>query len=123
MPNLETLFEIGGAALLSFVALVPVLQWAAKQTATKADDLAILRAAEIAHDILASLPAIRLGLKLDEKSAIAAVTDIRDSQAPDKTLTDVANQIPPVLLVDHDALDHSVVFATNVHDSKFEVKE
>lgn len=51
------------------ITLVPAAQWAAKLTATKADDEIVEKVAQVLHDLLAYIP-IHFGTKLADKQIL-----------------------------------------------------
>lgn len=66
---LQTL-EIVGSILWLVQAAIPVLQSLAKLTATKADDSAVGTIGAVVHDLLAYIPAQRIGATLEEKDLL-----------------------------------------------------
>lgn len=64
--------------------LVPVMQFVAKQTATKADDEWVEKIATFVHDALAFLPVARRGRTLGQKELIDSVPARALEPAPTK---------------------------------------
>lgn len=62
--------------------LVPVLQYVAKQTATKTDDELVEKLATFLHDALAFLPVARRGRTLGQKEVLDNIPAKVVEQAP-----------------------------------------
>jgi hypothetical protein len=78
---LQTL-EIIGSVLFLVQTAIPALQYLAKLTATHVDDDAVARVGAIVHDLLAYLPATRLGATIEEKVLLKDAKASIDSPGP-----------------------------------------
>lgn len=77
--NLDTLnhvFDVLVTVLLVASAAMPLAQKIASMTATKTDDEIVEKVATFIHDVLAYLPALRIGNTLSQKAELKAAATV-----------------------------------------------
>lgn len=72
MNDFDKYLAYAMVALSALSALVPFMRFVASKTASKTDDAAVEKLAELIHDALRYVPTIRFGAKLETQRVIKA---------------------------------------------------
>jgi hypothetical protein len=78
----ETIIDYAFLIFMGLSTLVPVLQFVARQTASKTDDEYVEKFATFVHDALSYFPIARRGRTLGQKDLIDAVPTSKTEKQP-----------------------------------------